>query len=212
MGLYGRINVIFDFETVVKEMQRKNKLFVSERNLQTEFIITANTLYPGLAYYPEFVYENCGKTYHIDLVISDGNETIPIEFKYVTQGGKICLVNCVYELKNHAAIDVRRHQFVKDVSRLEEFKSIYQNVPCGYALLVTNMRGFWKGSPKSKAATQFDIYDGSTLSQGTHAFGGGYKICATYSPVTLTNSYHINYRDYIKGADGKEYKYLVVKV
>lgn len=202
----------FDFEAVVMEMQRNGKLFVSERNLQTEFIITAHMLYPDLAYYPEFVYKNCGNTYHIDLVVSDGNETIPIEFKYVTQGGKIRLEYGTYELKDHAAIDMRRHQFVKDVSRLEEFKNTHPNVPCGYALLLTNMRGFWKGSPKSKAATQFNIYDGSILSQGVHAFCDGYKICSTHSPVTLTNSYLIKYKDYMKGADGKEYKYLIVKI
>ncbi len=52
-----------------------------------------------------------------------------------------------------------------DRERLEELKSSKEIT--GYVCLITNMKGFWNGSPKTKKAKDFELKDGT-------AYNGNY--------------------------------------
>ena len=211
----------FNTELVIKAMQKDTRLFISERDLQVSFIIYAQKLYPGLKFLPEYSYtDKEGNNYRIDLMITDGQEFIAIEFKYVTAKGTIAIPgNDNYVLKNHSAIDIRRHQCVKDVSKLEAYKKM-PNVKCtcGYLLLISNLKYFWEGSDRTQAGAQFDIKEGSDLKSGLHKFVDGFKVAETHLPIHIDNDYiNLHYEDYLinhkeQVQNKKLFKYLLVKV
>lgn len=191
-------------------MASKVKLFVSERNLQSEFILEAKSLYPSCELYPEYAVTIGGKTCHIDLLIKDMDEEEVVEFKYVVGGGKINLAyGGTYTLKKQAAINIRRYQIYKDIERLEELKS--SKGITGYVCLITNMKGFWNGSPRTKKAKDFELKDGTVINAGKHGFSGTSALSKTYHSISLKGKYRIKYDDYCTSY-GDEYKSLVIKV
>ncbi len=160
-----------------------------------------------------------GNYYRIDLMITDGKEFVAMEFKYVMAQGVIVIPgNDNYILKNHAAIAIRRHQCVKDISRLEAYKMISDlKCICGYFLLISNLKYFWNGSDNTKVGKQFDIKEGFNLENGMHSFDGNYRVAQTHPAISLENDYTIHYGDYLVNdkelkEDKKIFKYLLVKI
>ncbi len=198
----------FDFEKVVVELSKeKFPLFVSERHLQVAFIIKAKELYPKYDYIPEYVYVYDNTICHVDLMITDGFEYIAVEFKYVVKGGKIQVAgNDKYELKDQSAINIRRHQCVKDIGRLERYLK-KDNCVKGYFLLITNMAGFWKGSGGETTDMKFDIKDNSTLKKGKHSPVGDTAFSKKHETIEITKDYVISYKPYTE-----YFKYLIVNV
>lgn len=211
----------FNPTSVIDKMRDDNRLFISERDLQVNFIIYAKQLYPDLYFLPEYGYtDQAGNNYRIDLMITDGKEFVAMEFKYATADSVIAIPgNDNYRLKNHAAIDLRQYQCVKDVSRLEAYKKMTEvKCTCGYLLLISNMTGFWQANNRAKASVAFDLKEGCNLSKGCHGFTKGNRSAETYEDVNLENNYeNLHYEEYINNPRGQKtnnqlFKYLLVKV
>ncbi|MBR0462301.1 MAG: hypothetical protein IJJ00_06290 [Erysipelotrichaceae bacterium] len=206
----------FDVTRVIEELSSKRyPLFVSERHLQVAFILKAKELYPDYEYIPEYVYKE-EKDHHIDLMVSNNNgDRIAFEFKYIVAGGKIKVPgDNEYELRNHSAVDIRRYQCVKDISRLEKYvESGTLKCKKGYFILITNMHLFWDGSKEDSVAADFDIKDNSTLNKGLHKPKESTSFSIQYKKFETNNDYKIKYKDYAK-TDGKcgLFKYLCVEV
>lgn len=206
----------FDIEKIISNLANNYyPLFVSERHLQVSFIIEANKCYQNYSFIPEYVFNDHGKTLHIDLMISDGNEYIAVEFKYIVAGGKINVPGDKnYKLRNQSAVVNRRHQCVMDICRLEKYVSS-NKIKCtkGYFVLITNMSAFWKGSKSESTSSEFDIKDKSILHKGVHSPIGETKFAKEKEKIELKNDYKIKYKDY-KKIDGKSglFKYLLVEV
>lgn len=207
----------FDINKILEKLANNNyPLFVSERHLQVAFIIEANKMYPNYEYLPEYVYCENGIDYHIDLLVCDGNkESIAVEFKYVVAGGVINVPGDKnYALRNHSAIDIRRHQCIRDIGRLETYvKSKSLNCNKGYFILITNMPRFWLGSSNTSIAAQFDIPDKTVLKKGIHKPIGDSRFTDEYEPLKIDNDYLIEYKKY-KEVDGKNglFKSLCIEV
>ncbi|MDE6791032.1 MAG: hypothetical protein K2J61_04845 [Clostridia bacterium] len=211
----------FDAEKIVKEMKNKNKIFVSEKHLQTEFILTAKSIeeYKNYEYIPEYPHKEFDEktekyvNKHIDLLVSDGKECVALEFKYVLHGGEIPIFgNRKTKLRNHSAVNIRRYQCVKDIARLENYKKT-ENLNCtsGYLLLITNMKYMWSGVKDGDASKQFELKDGSTLSSGPHRFTKG-KDADRFCKIKTSGEYDIKYYPYYEKGESKQFKYLIVKV
>ena len=207
----------FDVNKIIENLSKSNyPLFVSERHFQVAFIIEANKLYPNYQYYPEYVYKEKDNDYHIDLLVCNRDkESIAFEFKYVVAGGVIKVPgDDKYQLRNHSAVDIRRHQCVRDISRLEKYVSS-PKLKCikGYFMLITNMHSFWDGSKETSMAVEFDIKDNTTLKKGIHKPTGKGRFSKEYEEIQINNNYPINYKDYLKlnGKDGL-FKFLCIKV
>lgn len=207
----------FGTKKIIEELSKSEyPLFVSERHLQVAFAIKAKELFPDYELIPEYVYKKGEDTCHIDLIAKNKKEKIAFEFKYVVAGGIIKVPgDDNYSLRNHSAIDIRRYQCVKDISRLEKY--VYSNdLKCdkGYFILITNMHGFWDGSKSDSVAAQFEIAHNTKLKKGRHiATGTGSFVKDYKDPIYIKNTYDINYENYIK-IDGKYglFKYLCICV
>lgn len=99
---------------------------------------------------------NWDSNMRVDIVVSRGNEYVPIELKYVTKKvvrdkerfGK--LIKGMEILRDQAAQDIRRYDFWKDVRRIELIKKNFPAVKNGFAVFLTNDPSY-KKDPRSTA-------------------------------------------------------------
>ncbi|MGB3860193.1 MAG: hypothetical protein WA912_13175 [Ornithinimicrobium sp.] len=111
---------------------------------------------------------------YLDLLAIGPTKQTAIEFKYWTQrwGGTAGEPPEEYLLKNHAATDLARRNFVFDIARLERFAN--RPEMSGLAVVVTNDASLWS-PPRSQRPTRdvaFRIHEGRIL-KGTLLWGGG---------------------------------------
>ncbi|WP_246561714.1 hypothetical protein [Streptomyces roseirectus] len=154
---------------------------------------------------------DAGRTRYLDLLCI-GEARTAIEFKYFTRRwtGTVGVPPEEYALKNHAATDLARLHFVRDVARLERFcRGTGQD---GLAVMVTNAASLWTPPAPGHEETRdrdFRIHQGRRLS-GTLLWAGG-----TYERNTcvLRGTYDLDWRPYSQlGGPGGEFRYLAVPV
>ena len=141
---------------------------------------------------------NLGKD-KIDLWAERDNETLAIEVR-----NKTALLQTMYQgksihLKEQAAQDVSRYDFINDIAKLERVVSRRPDVK-GYALLVTNDASYWKPPKKNRSVhDDFRIYDGRLLT-GTCAWTEEATPGTTSGreePIHLTGTYKLRWRPYL---------------
>ena len=205
-----------NIEEIIEFFAKHDKIFVSERDLQVNFAIKLQELNNKLSVIPEYVFEDKQKKdfYHIDLVvIDDDKKRIAFEFKYVTSKFVTTINNIEYELKNHAAIDIRRIQCYKDISRLETY--IKGGFDKGYLVLLTNAKGFWEGA---KDPREFELKEGIVIKNVFHKANTKSEmncfekeINNGQKGITLKNNYKVKWNDY-KNFGSCLFRYLIIEV
>ena len=204
----------FDPIVVIQKLIDDKKLFVSERHMQVEFILTAKKCFPNCKFIPEYVFKADDNTYHIDLMVEEDGNYIAFEFKYVVAGGIISVPgDPEYTLRNHSALPARRYQCVRDIARLETYK---RNKKCveGYFLLITNMKAFWEpDSGRGQMGNDFILSDNCDLKAGSHKYDESFKVGQQCEEIITENNYHLEYKEYllISQKNGL-FKYLLVKI
>ena len=132
-----------NINTAITELQKKRKVFCSEADFQLELAWILKEQNPNyhvrLEYVPSF-----NKKMHIDIVLLNDNEFIPIELKYKTKYCDIDIENEHYSLANHGAQDVGKYLYLKDIYRIlqqggrallhhsnyyENYKADFSNAP-----------------------------------------------------------------------------------
>ena len=101
---------------------------------------------------------------YLDIWITEGDTATAVELKYKTQRIDIRLGGEQFDLQYHAAQDVGRYDFVKDIERLERVVASGRQM-VGYAIILTNDPTYWSRSRKSNSVdADFRIQEGRVLS------------------------------------------------
>ncbi len=138
---------MFSIEEVLKKLSEKGRLFTSERDFQVEMAMAIHELYD----YGTQVWCECPLVYkdekikrerrcHIDIVVMQDGNAIPIELKYRTKSCEIrTALGEKIRLKSHLAYDDGCIGFANDIKRVHDFK-IANSTRCkeGYAVFLTN--------------------------------------------------------------------------
>jgi hypothetical protein len=200
-------------EEVMDALRRDRPVFHSEADLQHGFARALWTLAPDVRSRLEVPQRRQGRAEYLDLLCVGPSGRTAIEFKYVTRAWKGVVPDLPgeeYHLRAHAADDLARLHFVRDVARLERFcDRAEQN---GLAILVTNVSALWTApTPRAQPPRDrdFRIHEGRRLS-GTLLWGGG-----EYTPNTchLRGTYPLTWRTYSEQAGvGGTFRYLAVPV
>lgn len=97
---------------------------------------------------------------HLDLLIRLGERRVAIELKYLRASFRGTVAGHSYELKNQQARDIRRHDVVKDVTRVETLLSAgYADE--GYVVTLTNDPRYWlPGTGPDTRGQAFRIHEG----------------------------------------------------
>lgn len=154
---------------------------------------------------------------HIDILAKIGEDIYPIELKYMTKQCDIKVNNERFILKNQGAQDIKRYDFIKDISRVERLSEDMYNFKEGYCIAITNDPSYWNTSSNNNTCdAAFRINNNSTkegkLEWAVHTGSGTNK--NREEALILKNRYDIYWQDYSKINDSSsgEFKYLCLKV
>jgi hypothetical protein len=199
-------------DDVIARLGRHRPVFHSEADLQHSFARLLWELAPDVHSRLEVPQRHLGRAEYPDLLCIGPSARTAIEFKYFTRRwtGAACVPAENYALKGHAATDLARLHFVRDIARLERFcQRSGQN---GLAIMVTNDPALWTPPGPGRRQTRdhaFRIHEGRKLT-GTLLWAEG-----TYAPNTcaLRGTYVLDWQPYseLDGAGG-EFRWVGVSV
>ncbi|MGW7728670.1 hypothetical protein ACWGJ6_35890 [Streptomyces canus] len=197
---------------VIAHLGRHRPVFHSEADLQHSFARALWELSPDVHSRLEVPQKAGGSAEHLDLLCIGPSTRTAIEFKYFTRRwtGTVGAPAEDYALKGHAAADLARLHFVRDIARLERIcRRSDQN---GLAIMLTNDASLWAPPGIGRGRTRdrdFRIHQGREL-VGTLLWAEG-----AYKPntCTLRGAYPLDWKPYseLDGAGG-EFRYLAVSV
>jgi len=99
-----------------------------------------------------------GTRVHLDLLVRSKIGEIAIELKYKTRRAKLIHAEEEYLLRDQSAQDIGRHDFLKDIQRLEKYVETRANSE-GFAMLLTNDRTYWTESRKNDSVdSEFRVH------------------------------------------------------
>jgi hypothetical protein len=197
---------------VMMKLRRDRPVFHSEADLQHGFARVLWELTPEVRSRLEVPQRKSDKSEYLDLLCIGPSARTAIEFKYFTRSwaGAVGAPAEEYDLRAHAATDLARLHFVRDIARLERFCD--RTDQYGLALMLTNEPSLWTPPRLRSSRTRdhdFRIHQGRELG-GTLLWAEG-----AYEPNTcrLRDVYPLDWKPYSEqdGAGG-EFRYLAVLV
>ncbi len=206
----------FDIHALLAEVARIRPLFHSEADFQHAFAWELHRRFPQASVRLEKPIAANSKVLHLDVLVAHGDAMIAIELKYKTRKLSIELAGETYSLRNQAAQDVGRYDFIKDISRLEDITRSYPGAT-GYALLLTNEAAYWKTpSATTTVDAAFRLHQGRVL-EGELAWADGTSDGTKKTreaPIHLSNAYLLEWRDFssLPAGNRSVFRYLAVAV
>jgi len=149
------------------------------------------------------------------MALIDGRR-VAVELKYLLRGLTTTVEDELFELPFQSAQDVRRYDFVKDIARLEIMLADGA-ADDGFAIALTNDPSYWQGGNREDVAdAAFRLGEGRALA-GALAWAehtGAGTMRGRESPIALTGSYELRWRDFSRVEGGRygAFRYVVVQV
>lgn len=197
---------------VMERLVLDRPVFHSEADFQHGFARALWELDPGIGSRLEVAQHAQGRVERLDLLCTGPGGRTAVEFKYPTRSwaGEAGSPAEEFALRNHAAPDLARRDYVFDMARLERFcNRPDQN---GLSLLLTNNPSLWAlPKPRTRPSRDhaFRIHQGCVLA-GTLLWGqGDYQ----GNTRTLRGSYRLDWRPYSRQpGPGGEFRYLAAAI
>ena len=208
---------MIDVVEVMNALTAFRPVFHSEADFQHAFAWQMHQSMPDSSIRLERPVSGGKKTWHLDLLVKDGDSLLAIELKFKTRAFKAIIGDETFNLLGHGAQDIGRYDFIKDIVRLEH---ITQNLTrcAGVAILLTNDSSYWK--PRAGHGTvdeAFRLNDerrilGGTMKWKAHTGAGTMK--NRESALQLRNAYNLEWRDFsqIEKTGHGKFRYLLIQV
>ena len=209
---------MIDMCAVLQALGDRRPVFHSEADFQH-----------ALAWQLHLCYSNCNirlerpfpiheEAIHVDIWCDTPACSLAIELKYVTRELNVVIHGERFALKNQAAEDVRRYDFLRDIQRLESIAESSHSV-CGYAIILTNNHLFWQKPTQGNVNdAEFRIHE-RRLNSGTHDWGpntGDGTKKDREDPIEIHDTYDLTWQDYADvhddgGSPSALFRYLLVR-
>ena len=220
-------NLINDIESDIRNfLKQQNKLLFNEFDFQMQLAIylSMTQKYDDVEseYFLPTKNTDILKGYdwdsnmRIDIVVRRGNEYVPIELKYVTKRvirdhvrfGE--LIKGMEILKNHAAQDIRRYDFWKDVRRIELIKNIFPNVKNGLAVFLTNDSAYIREPKIDAVCASFSMSGNREIGACRMDWQGNPATAKNHKPFQLDGSYQLIWDKTL--IDNINFDYTILKI
>ena len=140
-----------------------------------------------------------------------------LELKYKTRQFHVHLNGECFDLLDQSAQDIGRHDFLKDIERLEQVTCGRPGV-VGLALMLTNDSSYWKSPQHADTVdASFRLHEGrivnGKLTWGSSASAGTTK--GRSDPINISGRYTLQWKDYStieSEATYRTFRYLLVQV
>lgn len=199
---------------ILSSLAQHRPVFHSEADFQHAFAWEIHRHLPMASVRLELPVRVKNRFLHIDIWVVSQDVILAIELKYKTRALSIKIGNEQYHLKNQGAQDLGRYDFLKDVQRLEQVSTQYQNF-IGYAIFLTNDRSYWSKSTNSNTAdADFRLHSGRVI-EGVLAWGetasDGTKR-KREKPIDLQGKYPLQWQDYSHPCSDRHGKFRILMV
>lgn len=183
-----------ELDEVMTHLVASRPVFHSEADLQFAFARAMFEIAPEVRVRLEVPQRPApGQREYLDMLcLGAEGATTAVEFKYFTRSWQGELRDEPYDLRAHAATDLARLHFLRDVERLERTRD--SKGGDGLALMLTNESLLWdEPKPRVRVSNDsaFRIHGGRTLT-GTLEWGNSYEA----NRVDLRGSYTATWQDY----------------
>ena len=150
----------------------------------------------------------------IDIMIHKPHQ-VAIELKYKTALAEVKIHGQALTLKNQAAQDCGRYDFLKDIGRIEKVVSKGEAAR-GFAIFLTNDGGYWRAGKDGTVDAMFRMFEGRSVPGGDFQWGphaGAGTMKGREKIISLTRDYVFGWRDYAKfETKNGVFRYLLVEV
>lgn len=205
---------MLDIADVMIELARRRPVFHSEADFQHAFAWCIHRIMLDgdvrLEYKP---FPN--ESVYLDLWLPGVG--VAVELKYFTRKFEHEHNGESFTLRDQAAQDIRRYDFMKDIQRLERVSKERGEVRGGFAVLLTNDPSYWQQPSRSNTVdAAFRLQDGRRVSGemawSERAASGTTK--GREEAIHLDGSYELQWRDYadIGGVRHGQLRYLAAQI
>jgi hypothetical protein len=152
--------------------------------------IAIKEIYPSAQIYVEYpdTYEN--KKRRIDIVLFIDGKMFPIELKFKTKEDTVKIYNRDINLRNHAAVDIGRYDYLKDIERIETFTN-NKDFASGYSIMLTNDSKYYEAPREDTIDIEFNLSE-SCIKTGILKSKPGNKTFSNKPLVKLKGSYKMH--------------------
>lgn len=149
---------------IMQAIAQRRAVFHSEADFQHAFAWELHRSAPECDIRLEVPLRAASSVIHLDLVARSQFGQMAIELKYKTRSLTTALNGEDFILRSHAAQDLGRYDFFKDLSRIEAFAQAGPE-RTGYAIFLTNDSAYWKApSAVGHGYAGFAMNDGREIS------------------------------------------------
>lgn len=208
----------FEIEEIIQKFGENGNLFLCERQFQFDLAQEISKNFNNCVVHLEFPSEKpcCGRLAFYDIVLEEENQYFVIELKYKTKSADIFYKNIKYSLKNQSAQDLGRFDFLKDISRIEQWNQFNPNrtFAGGVAVILTNDSSYWKKTGENCNYEAFALKDKTTIVAGKKQWSSenlNYDGHDRKNGLNLLNDYDIKWVNYYKD-ENNEFRYLLEEI
>lgn len=206
-------------ENILKNFANQGNLYLCESQFQFDLAQEILRQFKNCLVHLEFPSEKMGakRFAYYDIVVQEGEQYFVIELKYKTKKDEITYKGNKYFLKNQAAQDLGRFDYLKDISRIEQWSQLNPNrkLSGGVAILLTNDQSYWDRSGVGCNYEEFALKEGLRIRAGKKNWKPGTTSASTgenrINGLTLTKDYDIIWEDYCNGGKYK-FRYLIEEI
>jgi hypothetical protein len=200
---------------VMLQLAQERPLFHAEADFQHALAWKLHERHPSASIRLEHPLAKMERRAYVDIRISDSGRTYLLELKYKTRRLDLELKGEQYHLRDQAAQDLGRYDFLKDIERLEH--AVTSPVEGGWAIFLTNDSSYWAPLRNSEFAyASFALCEGRALNGrlewGAQASPGTRR--GREAPIVLSGTYALSWREYsVLGQAGySRFRYLCVPI
>ncbi len=214
--LYSRVpyseekTMTIDAIHLMAQLALRYPIFHSERDFQHQLAWLLREQNPGSSLRLEVPLARPSNAM-MDVLFRHAGETHAFELKYKTRLLDADVGGERFMLKNQSANDLGRHDFFRDIVRMERLEATRTSV-----LFLTNDHGYWAGPTRPETVDeQFSMKDGRSaageLNWLSHASVGTTK--GRTDPINLAGSYTMRWHDYSNlGMPAGTFRFLWIDV
>ena len=202
-----------DIHRVMAELAEERPIFHSEADFQFALAQQIATMNRDCEIRLEKPFRRDDKTRYLDIWLPVSRTAM--ELKYCTRNLSVERDGEAYALKNQAAHDLRRYDFIADIVRIESLVSQGCASAPGYAIFLTNDHLYWQPGRPGTIDEAFRLHEGRVL--------GGALTWAKHASkstkrgrgdlLSVRGSYELRWKPYPSLPSRRDgFRYLAVKV
>jgi hypothetical protein len=205
-----------DIKSIMNALAKRRTIFVSEADFQFALAWEIKNQYPEAEIRLEYCPVEVDSSIHIDIIVKLDTNLYPIELKYLTAGLDVVVNRERFFLKNQGAQDIRRYDFIEDISRIEKLAGSLSSYKTGYAILLSNDPNYWNAPRQNTCDADFRINEGAirtgTLKWAPHTGVGTKK--GRENSFNIIGVYSMNWANYSQINESRSgvFRYVCVEV